>query len=1105
MFSRLLSISAALSPAVFLLVVLIKLPGQAASQVTEARIIISEVAWSGTRHQASDEWVELYNAGDAAVSLTGWTLEDSSGDLAVAMMGEIAPGAFFLLERTDDATVSDVAADQIYQGGLNNSGETLTLRDGSGAVVDTANAAGGAWPAGEGSPLYATMERAAVSSPDSPGGWVSNNGIVTNGFDAGGNPIVGTPRAMNSSWTPTSDDLPDLALSLAAPAQSVAGGQLLLELSVVNSGAAAVTGVVVTMTLPAGLDYVSDDSGVVPEPGAPGVVVWRLGQLPAGQQSSFTIATGVEPSIAGSKAITAQTAGEEDELSYTNNQVQVTVHIIPSGDAVLIGALLYDGYELNDADETVQLVNTAASEVDVSGWLISNGRGEAALPAGTSLEPFASIWVARDAPAFRRQFGFDADVVLSSWPGFANAGDELILLRSDRSEADALVYKAGSASGIGWQGAGLTPYRVSGVFAEEGQILFRLRDEQSGLPLADSDSVLDWAQSTHDPIAGRRVSYPGWSSNTFFEPIAISSARPISIAVAPDNAFEAFKGAIARAQASIFIETLTLEHVAIGEALVAAAKRGVQVNILLEGAPVGGIDDQERFVCQRIEASGGACWFMIRDDAGRIHDRYRYVHAKFMIVDEKLALISSENLSPYSLPDDSKADGTWGRRGLVVMTTEPAIVQRLLDVFHDDLDPAAHQDLLRWQANHTTYGAPPDNFVPITVTGGVTYTVRYPSIVPFQDVNSVALYQAPENLMRRQDGLFALLAAAGYGDMILVQQLSERWHWGATHSEPSLDPNPRLESYIDAARRGATVRILLDAHFDSAADPLSNAATCAYVRQVAAAEHLHLYCALANPTGLGIHNKMVLARVAGKGWVNVGSWNGTEQSAKGNREMALHLQSDAAYTFLAQLFQSDWPHQVWWPLAMNQFRGAAHYPLISEILYDPTGPDDGEFIELNNPTPDPVNLSGWSISDAVAADDFEDARRFPEGTILAPRRAIVVAMSGARFIDMYGFAPDFEIVDSREDVTDMIDDPRWGDPAALLQLGNEGDELLLRRPDGVVVDVVTYGSGFYPGVAGCPLVTTPGEVLERLPYWRDSDDCASDFRVWRFPSPGRLP
>ena len=80
------------------------------------------------------------------------------------------------------------------------------------------------------------------------------------------------------------------------------------------------------------------------------------------------------------------------------------------------------------------------------------------------------------------------------------------------------------------------------------------------------------------------------------------------------------------------------------------------------------------------------------------------------------------------------------------------------------------------------------------------------------------------------------------GDTILVQQLSERPHWGPTDSNPHQDPNPRLEALLKAARRGARVRLLLDLLYDDADSPVSNLATCNYVNHTAETEELNIRC-----------------------------------------------------------------------------------------------------------------------------------------------------------------------------------------------------------------------------------------------------------------------
>jgi hypothetical protein len=156
-----------------------------------AWVVISEVAWAGTAASAYDEWIELWNPGGADVSLAGWTLTDG-GDIHVALAGTVGAGGYFLLERTDDTTVDNVPADQLYAGGLANSGEALFLLGPSGTVVDSANADGGPWPAGAAVP-YGTMERTDASSV-ADAAWCSNDGLHRSGADAGGNPINGTPR-----------------------------------------------------------------------------------------------------------------------------------------------------------------------------------------------------------------------------------------------------------------------------------------------------------------------------------------------------------------------------------------------------------------------------------------------------------------------------------------------------------------------------------------------------------------------------------------------------------------------------------------------------------------------------------------------------------------------------------------------------------------------------------------------------------------------------------------------------------------------------------------------------------------------------------------------
>ncbi|MFZ1552711.1 MAG: lamin tail domain-containing protein, partial [Anaerolineae bacterium] len=190
-------------------------PTSTPTPATPLTVVINEIAWGGTLASASDEWMELFNPGPAAVDLAGWTLSDG-GDVTITLSGALAPGAFYLLERSDDTTVNDTPADLIYEGTLSNNGEALTLRDARGHVVDTANGDGGAWPAGSGYPDYVTLERLDAALPDSDANWATNNGLVRNGLDADGNAIQGTPRQPNSVTLPTPTATPTEAVTPTA-------------------------------------------------------------------------------------------------------------------------------------------------------------------------------------------------------------------------------------------------------------------------------------------------------------------------------------------------------------------------------------------------------------------------------------------------------------------------------------------------------------------------------------------------------------------------------------------------------------------------------------------------------------------------------------------------------------------------------------------------------------------------------------------------------------------------------------------------------------------------------------------------------------------------
>ena len=178
-----------------------------------ANVVINEITWMGTTTDYNDEWLELKNTSSASVDLTGWILEAVDGQPKINLSGTISANAYFLLERTNNDSVPEIAADQIYTGALGNSGEYLKLKNAANNVIDEIDTGGG-WPAGDNTTKQ-TMER------------------TTTGWQTSLNP-GGTPKAQNSSGaieepeqTPEQPETPSMPTGTNTPPIAEAGDNII--------------------------------------------------------------------------------------------------------------------------------------------------------------------------------------------------------------------------------------------------------------------------------------------------------------------------------------------------------------------------------------------------------------------------------------------------------------------------------------------------------------------------------------------------------------------------------------------------------------------------------------------------------------------------------------------------------------------------------------------------------------------------------------------------------------------------------------------------------------------------------------------------------------
>ncbi len=149
---------------------------------------------------------------------------------------------------------------------------------------------------------------------------------------------------------------------------------------------------------------------------------------------------------------------------------------------VAINEIHYHPLGDRDADlEFVELVNTAAAPIDMSGWYFQNGLTYV-FPDGTIIEPGMLIVVCRNQTAFRAAYG--SMITFGDFSGqLSNDGERVTLVDSTGALVDSVRYRQRDDWNVGADGVGYSLEKIvptatsddpaswtdSGAFDEQGQ------------------------------------------------------------------------------------------------------------------------------------------------------------------------------------------------------------------------------------------------------------------------------------------------------------------------------------------------------------------------------------------------------------------------------------------------------------------------------------------------------------------------------------------------------------------------------------------------------------------------------------------------------------
>lgn len=412
---------------------------------------------------------------------------------------------------------------------------------------------------------------------------------------------------------------------------------------------------------------------------------------------------------------------------------------------------------------------------------------------------------------------------------------------------------------------------------------------------------------------------------------------PVAVSVAPSNTLSLTAGAINAAQQSILLNTYLLTSTDVTGYLIAAINRGVKVEILMEGEPYGGIPSVENAPVSQIiyamNAHPGNRFVEMVTPGNGTPRRFTYDHAKYMVIDNSLLLVGSDNYTHTSEPSDPST--TKGDRGWEVLIQDAQPAQWFAQVFASDSNPSEPdiRNMLNYSSpsyagmelasyvnltgtsgggHHHQPTPTPVNPGPSLPTNAVTVLPQLPNNPVFEATDG-QLIVSPNNSTQ---GLIGLINSAQRS--IDIEQLEFAYYWRASANDPSTAGNsisPVVAAVEAAAQRGVQVRILLNPDSTgSNATPTpngqsssqTNAQAVSLLNSFAQTHGYPLQARIADVNAMNvqyIHNKGVIIDSM---TTLVSSINWSQNAIQNNREAAVALTSPGLSGYYESVFNQDW-------------------------------------------------------------------------------------------------------------------------------------------------------------------------------------------------------
>ncbi|MBN1678025.1 MAG: lamin tail domain-containing protein [Candidatus Thermoplasmatota archaeon] len=565
-------------------------------------------------------------------------------------------------------------------------------------------------------------------------------------------------------------------------------------------------------------------------------------------------------------------------------------------------------------DEYLVIENSGSETISLHNWTVADGEGALRFARSIELGPHARLVVSSNSTSYARAFGCAPDISLDAPEPtlsilrtgtfrLADGGDSMSLIDHNGVEVDFVAYGKRTESSTSWAGEPVPALR-------KGEVARRCRE--NGL-VTDTDSMSDW-------LHFREFKY-GYTDLP--DMTATVGPGDITAFASPDCGLASVVDVIGSARSSLRLCAYELSSTAICSAILSAIASGVSVEVLVDGAPAGGMDEEEIKCLSILALSGATVRVLSGNLSAEVVQHVGPLHAKYMIVDDLRSVVLSENFVDSGLPSDPLS----GNRGWGLVVTSSDLAAHLRLVFESDSRPS-RADVHDWLDDPRLE---PGAVLAEEAAGPVSTGMSGSMTTTSESV--VRLLLSPDS-SPCEPFLCSLMRSSR---RLLVEQFQADLLWKDRWTGETC-PSPLICSAEEALEGGAEVSLLLDSVWFNAE---GNGDVADHVNSFASSRGLHGEARLMDLSGpvSALHNKGL---VSDGRTTLVSSNNWGHSSFARNRELAAVVDSEEVARYFVSVFETDWEPDYEPPVA--DAGPDAELRVGESVVLDGTGSADNRFV-----------------------------------------------------------------------------------------------------------------------------------------------------------------